>query len=72
MGKLIVIDDEGNQEEFSQFIGVGIQEEGAAVNFIEDEGLGGREKMALLLSGLAALSDLGASLVESEPEGKET
>jgi len=72
MGKLIVIDDEGNQEEFSQFIAVGIQEGGVAINFIEDEGLGGNEKMALLLSGLAVLSELGAALVGSEPEGKET
>lgn len=71
MGKLIVIDDEGNQEEFSQFIAVGIQE-GAAMNFIEDEGMGGNEKMALLLSGLAVLSELGAALAGSEPEGKET
>lgn len=68
MGKLIVVDDEGNQEEFHHFLAVGIQEGGAAINFIEDEGLGGNEKMALLLSGLAALSDLGAALVGSESE----
>ena len=66
MGKLIVVDDEGNQEEFNHFIAVAVSLEGKVVNFVEDEGLDDDPKMGLLLSGLRALGVMAGEIVEGE------
>lgn len=62
MGKLIVVDDEGNQEEFNHFLAVGINEAGEIVDFVEDEGLGDQPKLGLLLRGVRVLGVLESEL----------
>ena len=67
MGKLIVVDDEGKQEEFNHFLAVAINEEGEMVDFVEDEGLDPESKLGLLISGLRLLAVMAAEIVEVEP-----
>ena len=69
MGKMIIVDDEGNQEEFNHFIAVGIQEGGGIVNFVEDGGLSDEPKVGLLRSGLRVLGVLEAELGQGPEEG---
>ena len=68
MGKMIIVDDEGNQEEFNHFIAVGIKEGGEVANFIEDGGLADEPRVGLLRSGLRVLGVLEAELGQGNPE----
>ncbi|KKM94728.1 hypothetical protein LCGC14_1195400 [marine sediment metagenome] len=68
MGKMVIVDDEGNQEEFNHFIAVGIKEGGEIANFVEDGGLPDEPKLALLLQGVRLLGVLEAELGQGDPE----
>jgi len=71
MGKMMIVDDDGNTEEYDRFIAVGVKEDGGQETFIEDEGLAAGDVHGLIMSLVKIAAELVDALTPKEEEGNE-
>ena len=66
-----VTDDEGETTQFSKFVAIGVQEDGAVFLGIEDEGLTRQEAMEVVLQGAQVVGEIANGITSGQIQVKE-
>ena len=68
MAKMVITDDDGTINEFSQFLAVGLQEGGQVMGMAEDGDLSYEETLGFLIQGQRLLGELAGSISSQDGE----